>query len=255
MVRLNGTASFTIPNSMSRLWYDHEGVPEVSAHGSLIAVTSADCGGYTGTISMTVTLSWNVVFNGPEIPAITGGAGGSIHPDSGWYDLFTTSDGSWNSGYLTFKMSHGGQMVPFSSAMAGVVYTVDGDTKVTYVDSSKAEQKCSYFSLVIGYDVPGLVLHSTLQHAKDYQRTGDVTNIIPYYTAGKTITPSVPRFKLAEELTIHEEPHDRLSDLETKVDEMFRLMSLHFREKVDDSSERGSHHCSMLSDFEAVGGY
>lgn len=195
LIKLNSTGVINIPPTMARTWYEHEGAVETSSHGSIVAVAASDCGGYTGTLSMTLTLNWAVVFNGPEITLATSSPS-KIHPDSGWSGLFTTSDGSWDSNRLTFKMTHGGNMVPFSAAAPGAVYSPATGTKVLYVKEDKSTGECKFFSLVVGYETPGLVLHATYADAVAYQQSGDATKILPYVDSSDKTTPDVPQFEM-----------------------------------------------------------
>lgn len=228
-IRLNETRHMTLPVVMARNWYDREGAPEVTAHGSIIAAVMSEPGGFTGNLSVTVELHWGVSFDGPELPFSDTPAENYLIPDSGWYNLFTTSDGSWNASYLTFKMHPGGDMAPFSSAQFNAVYTTkDTETKVAYLDANGAAASCEYFSRIKGYGHPGLVLHTSSANAQNYQKTGDTRYCISYKGESDFATPAVPQFKRLA-ITSIQESSDLVQDLSMKVDRL----SIHLDKLLD----------------------
>lgn len=242
VVKLNGTGSIAIPTTMSRTWYQTSGEAEDTSHGTLVVVAASDCGGWTGSLSVVLDLSWTVQFDGPEIPFTNIPSGGKIHPDSGWYDIFTTSDGSWDSQRLTFKMHSGGNMVPFSGAQPGLVYGPVSGSLVYYKKEDGTEAYVKYFSLVKGYSTPGLVCHATYADAVAYQDSGDNSKVLAYNGASRVATPSVPQFEVVTKLTCDEVFDDddsgsvfqpsmgngstvseRLDNLESKIEEILSL--------------------------------
>lgn len=191
-MRLYESKRFSIPTETLTKWYLCDGEVGLSTHGSLVGVVGAAAGGFTGTITVNVTLEWAVEFEGAETPASV--LQDTITCDAGWSNIFTTSDSSFNSERLTFKMHSGGDMVPFSSARSDRYYIPSGGTVVRYVDESKKTVACQFFAKVVGYATPGLLLFSTSEDAVAYVRSGDVTKAIKYTAASAVATPAKPRF-------------------------------------------------------------
>lgn len=119
-----------------------------------------------------------------------------IKPDSGWSNLFTTSDSSFNSERLTLKMHSGGSMCPFSAARLDRVYVPAANplTTVPYYDESSAVKNVVAFARVQGYAVPGLLCFASNKDASEYVKTGDVTKALKYTKAGTYVTPAIPAF-------------------------------------------------------------
>lgn len=244
-IRLNESKTFNIPLTMARAWYDREGSPEVSSHGSLIAAVLSEPGGFSGFLSVTLDLHWSMSFDGPELPFEDIPTETIIKPDSGWYNLFTTSDGSFDTRYLTFKMHAGGDMVPFSMARLGVIYTPYGSTSVNYADANGANKKCDFLSRVRGYGVPGLVLHATQAEAEAYQKTGERGRLLTYNAEGEYTTPNIPMFKeksvvkgcapsSEEELGVLPQTEDSLSEQVLMLATLVRNLTV----KVDELSKK-----------------
>lgn len=181
-----------------------------------------DATGYTGAIGLCVQLHWTIELEGPDNYTVTPSTL-VIHPDAGWTNIFTTSDGSFDSKVLTFKMHNGGDMVPFSAAAPHLVYTNVSGTHVYYNDSAGKEHECRYFARVQGYTTPGFLLFNTKQDALDYIRTGDVKTALQYTSASRLATPAVPSFV---SLATTEEQVGNFSALTTSPDALLRLESL-----------------------------
>lgn len=198
MNRMNQTTVLNIPVATTRKWYLTKGNPDDANHGFINVVVASTTGGYTGSTTFTVTLEWVIEFEGAELGAVS--IDEDITPDTGFQDLFTTSDGSWNSDYLTMKMHHGGQMVPFSAAHQAYVYTNAPGTNVTYYLEDKTTLKtANFFAVIQGYSIPGFVMFASYTDAKDYIRTGDTGKCLKYYTQGPVISPPIPKFRVADE--------------------------------------------------------
>lgn len=116
----------------------------------------------------------------------------SIVPDSGYENLFTTSDSSFDATRLTFKMHAGGSYVPFTAANPGTVYVPADGTVVRYYDEKEKEQTCKWLAKMV--DGAGLLLFSSQSDAQVYIRTGDVTKSLQYFKAGNFTTPAIPKF-------------------------------------------------------------
>lgn len=193
VLRLNETKSMTIPSNPTRKWYFTKGADEDSHHGALFCVVSGQTGGYSGNSTMLLRLDWTIQFEGAEMTHNS--ANDDITPDVGYSDLFTTSDGSFNSKILTFKMHHGGSMVPFSAAKPNKVYEPTQGTVVKYVSSEQGhESTCKFFARVQGYDTPGLLLFASKDDALTYIKTGDEDKCLKYISQGPVISPSIPHF-------------------------------------------------------------
>lgn len=199
IVRVNGTVSLTLPTNITRKWLMTSGTStdeDEYCHGSLHVIASADIGGFTGRMSFQVELDWAISWDGQVVGFAD--ADPTLHfirPDAGWSNIFTTSDGSYDSTILTFKMHHGGDMVPFTEAQDGVVYTVDGtSTMVYYYGSDGKKRTCRFFVRIRGYATPGLALCSTMDDAVAYYKSGDTSKLLKYYAAGDPTTPAIPTF-------------------------------------------------------------
>lgn len=197
MTRLNQTGSLTIPSDTNRKWYVVQGSSDDSDHGQIAVVCSATTGGYVGSTTFTLQLNWTVEFEGAELDAVESDE--FIYPDVGYSDLFTTSDGSWNSDVLTLKMHHGGSMVPFSSAHPGKVYRpAVGTTVKYYLEDKETLKTAEWFAVVQGYSTPGFVMFASRADAVTYIQTGDTAKCLKYYTQGPVATPSRPAFQISE---------------------------------------------------------
>lgn len=220
--RLNQGVSFNIPVETARKWLQTTGDADQTAQGCLIAVVSGQTGGYSGAVTMMLSLEWEVEFESPTLGSSSATPGQTITPDSGWTQLFTTSDGSFDATRLTFKMHHGGDMVPFSAAGPGTVYTVADATRVTYYDETGKQIVCRYFARVQGYSVPGFLLFSSYADARAYITTGDVTKALVYNKAGDEVTPAIPTFKPITQVELASLGHE--SDLERRVNQLTTLV-------------------------------
>ncbi|QKK35401.1 hypothetical protein [Erysiphe necator associated nodavirus 5] len=200
VMRLGATAAMSLPLVMSRRWYETDGDTqdeEEFSHGSICCVVAATTGGYAGqSLSVIVELDWKVQFEGPKLPDRVEYTPGVIMPDNGWYNLFTTSDGSFDAGRLTFKMHEGGNMVPFSSAQPDVAYCPDIGTHVYAVTEDNKVSEVNWFAKVKNYVVPGLLCFASKADCKAYIESGDVSKAMKYVAASKYTTPRVPRFKV-----------------------------------------------------------
>lgn len=192
-MRVNETKSLSIPMEMSRKWYHTAGAAEESSHGSIVAAASSTISGMTGSFQVQVMLDWAMEFEGPEFAAEADGGLDDITCDDGWYHLFTTSDSSFDSARLTFKMTAGGSMVPFSASRPGYVYQPVGT--VQYYDEAGTLRNCNWFSQVQDYGTSGLVLHASKEDAVDYVKTGNKEKILPFKKEGPWVKPDYPHFK------------------------------------------------------------
>lgn len=194
-LRLHETKTFVIPPEVTRKWYFTVGSLEDSAHGALIGVVASPCGGFTGSVGVNVILDWVVQFEGADTPSRGGSVDSdTVKPDSGWSNLFTTSDGDWDSGRLTLKMHSGGAMCPFSAARQDHVYTPASGTKVPYIDETGKTQHVAAFAVIQGFATPGFACFASEANAVSYVKTGDVDKVLAYKAAGDYATPAVPIF-------------------------------------------------------------
>lgn len=198
MARVDQPSSLSIPYQTTTRWLDTEATPMSSSHGSVAIVLISPPTGVSGNISFPILLHWDVEWQGRKLD-IQAGPQGKISPDSGYSDLFTTSDSSFDSTILTFKAHAGGSMVPFHMSAPGAVYTTMGtSTVVYYVDAESQRQEARWFSRVVGFEIPGLVLHTSEEEAKSYQHTGDKQHCIHYKAAGDYVKPSRPVFAVRQ---------------------------------------------------------
>lgn len=196
-----------IPCESSQKWYLAEpNDSEDSTHGTLVVAVVSPLAGVTGSVGVALTLDWTIEWEGTDITS-TSQIAAVIRPDIGYENIFTDSDGSYDATHLTFKMHAGGSMVPFTSAQPGLVYTVEGKTRVPYYDSAGGNHECKWFSRM--KDGPGLLCFSSKEDALSYVRTGDINKALPYTKAGEYTTPSTPTFKEVAVQKILEEIEER----------------------------------------------
>lgn len=193
-MRLHESRTLSVPAEMTQKWYHCDGSPETSTHGSVLVVVAAPVGGFDGSVGLTITLEWSVAFEGIEMPGTQSAIDDVIRPDAGWSNLFTTSDGSFESSVLTLKMHSGGAMAPFSAARSDHVYEPTADTVVKYYDTTGQLLTAKYFARVHGYAIPGLLLFSTREDAVSYVVSGDTTKALKFSKAGPVSTPALPKF-------------------------------------------------------------
>lgn len=195
VVRFDQSCSFSVPTETAMRWLQTEGPDRDQAHGSVMIVLISPPSGIKGSVTLPMMLDWEVEWQGRKLE-LGASADSRIVPDSGYSNLFTTSDSSFDSTILTFKSHAGGSMVPFHQAHPGSIYTTSGTTTVVlYVDKDSQAQKCTWFSRVVGYEIPGLVLHSSQTEAQEYQRTGDKQHCLVYQSSGAYVTPARPEFR------------------------------------------------------------
>lgn len=242
IVRLNATATLNIPCETSRKWYQTNGDLDQTAQGSIVACIVSTLGGFEGYVSISLTLDWRVEFEGPSIAILEGPViDTEITPDSGWSNLFTTSDGSFDAERLTFKMHHGGDMAPWSSARHGVVYGPSGKTVIPYVREDGTAGKCFYLAKISNYSIPGMLLFSSYEKARAYITTGDLTNAIKYTSQGDEVTPAIPLLKAVTQNNRVSEPLDssrRIASLENAVRDLTAQMRPPRSEVVDQATSR-----------------
>lgn len=200
MIRLDQSASFEVPCQSAFKWYVTDEGEIEGSHGSVIASLISAPSGIRGSITVCLSVEWTIEWQGRKL-AQSVSEGRKIQPDSGYSSLFTTSDSSYDSSVLTFKAHAGGSMVPFSLARPGAVYTLGAGVHVPYVDEQGQSKEAAWFSLVVGYTIKGLVLHSSEGDASDYQRSGDIKYCLKYKAAGGYVTPARPSF-LEKPLTV-----------------------------------------------------
>lgn len=225
VVKLNETKTMTLPTETARKWYHTTGGLDESAHGSLHFVVAASTGGYSGSVTYSIHIDWEIELEGMTLPPLWQSSGGSrITPDAGWERVFTTSDGAFDAEVLTLKCHPGGEMTHFSAAKMGVVYKPASGTVVPYVDGAGKVQNVSYFSKVQNYAVPGLLCFATWDDADAYSRSGDLGKVLKYHAAGAWATPDIVTFVDAPaKATLRErELESRVVELESQL-KGFRL--------------------------------
>lgn len=225
VLRLSSSGNLSIPVATTRKWYHTSGADEDSYHGQIAIVSATPTGGYSGSsVGVTIELDWRVEFEGEDLPDADATPDNTIYADAGWTNLFTTSDGSFNSSVLTFKEHSGGSMAPFSAARYGVVYTTAANSSVTYYDSSGKEQRVKYFTRISSYDTPGLILFATFQDARDYISSGSIDKALKYHSAGKICIPPSPGFEPTSSVMVQDPAVDRIAELENLVHKLMRKL-------------------------------
>lgn len=227
-MRLHESRTLSIPTDTLTKWYVCDGHPELSTHGTVVVVLAARPGGFTGSLGLNITLEWKVQFTGIEMPGESAALDDVIQPDSGWTNLFSTSDGSFNAERLTLKMHSGGDMAPFSAARQDHIYVLTSGESLQYYDESSQLKQVPYFARVQNFSVPGLLCFATREDAKAYITGGDITKAIKYTKAGPVGTPAILKFKGGEAKDITEIPPAR------SISELRELINAIHQSKVSD---------------------
>lgn len=251
VVRFDQAATFEVPCGLTTKWLLTEGTPENISHGTFIAAVITPPVGIKGAVTVPLILNWHVEWQGRKLAsAILSNQ--ILTPDTGYQNLFTTSDSGFDATILTFKMHSGGSMVPFSHALPGVVYTSVEGTVVYYVNNNGQNAECRYFSRILNYETPGLVLHTSAAEGLEYQRTADLTHCIHYVGASNTAKPAIPKFKSVRDQSDEPlpAPVSELDSLRQQVDHLrqlveklttaepnFRLSPRHLPQEVEGSFE------------------
>lgn len=241
LVRMDSNASFLIPPAAAYKWYQTDSQGPLGDHGAVVAILVAPPTGIKGSVAITVVLDWVVEWSGRKLEVPTSGPRSVLKPDPGYTNMWTTSDGSFDAAILTFKTHAGGEMVPFSRALPGQVFTTKGTTTVVpYISEDGSEKKAEWFSLVIGYTVKGLVLHANEANAHEYQRTGDRAMCLHYKGPGNYVTPASPEFKVLV-APVHLPPPTSEELLRRRVEELeraLRKLDLDFPEPASEIRNR-----------------
>jgi hypothetical protein len=215
-------AVLQLPSSATHKWYTFEGSDADETHGVFFVLLAGSVN--SASVTATVMLRWSITFDGPEMQVQ--GNIASIYPEHDWVPIFTDSVGDWlDGGFLTFKHSEGGAVVPWENAQPGVVYTTArSSTYITYKVSSGADIKLNYFSLMRGSALynRALVPHLTLEDAKKYQETGANQYLVPYYAAGNWVKPDQPILKPVLETRLTSV--SKVRSLEGRIEELETLI-------------------------------
>lgn len=185
---LGSKLMLNVPVDSARKWYDADSpVLGEGAHGTFALVAASEVGGYTGNMGVTISLSWQVEFEGATLPPVPAAGGATkIWPDAEWagLSLFTTSSAEYSSSILTIKAHSGGGIVTYSGAAYGAVYKIAQEGALKYVKSDGKTENVTYASRARDTDQPWLVLHATYQDGKDYQTSGAEGKCLAYTAAG-----------------------------------------------------------------------
>lgn len=216
IVKLSERTVFPIPTETSRRWLQTNGDIDQCAQGTLVIVVTAAIGGFSGFLTGNISLEWDVEFEGPEpLPPSMAPGEVAIKPDVGWSNLFTTSDGSFDATLLTFKMHHGGDMCPWSSARLGIIYGPTQSTVVPYVDSAGNTKKCVYFTRIAEYKIPGMLLFATYEDARKYVTSGSLDSALKYHAGGSECTPAIPMLKPVTAASLED---DKFAQMEQTIE-------------------------------------
>lgn len=217
VVSLSSSKTFLLPTQTDKRWLETDGSD--SAHGSIVVVLLGPPIATNAKIGVMITLKWVIEFSGRELYGAES-SGEEIRPADGWQDLFTTSDSSYDSTVLTFKMHSGGSMCPWPAARPNVVYRNHTGSYIFYNDSEGAEKYANYFTRVIGHGTPGMVLHASEADALAYLKTGDKKKCLQYFSAGRICKPTVPvldSFKFNSKTPTGLKESTQIAELESKV--------------------------------------
>lgn len=244
VVRFDQSALLNIPSGATYKWYQTDGLLDVTSHGTLLLVLISPPVGLSGSISIPFVLDWDIEWSGRKLNPLPS-RGGKIMPDPGYENIFTTSDSDYDSSILTFKMHPGGSMVPFSGATIGAVYKIAEGSVAYYMNSEGRATKVYYFSRVIGFHIPGFVLHPDEQSAIKYQQTGDKAYCLHYHSASDYAKPARPVF---EQLVIRDalpQPTSELESLRQQIDAL-RLQISQMRATSEEAED-------SVKDFQMLG--
>ncbi|APG76968.1 hypothetical protein [Hubei permutotetra-like virus 5] len=197
VVRLNNSVVLNIPTEMPTKWYHCDGIPELTSHGTLVIMVSAQTGGFDGFLSSTVHLEWRVQFEGIEMPAVIDAAE-ILRPDPGWNPpFFTTSDGGYDGSRLILKEHPGGDMVFFSAGRYDTIYgPADGEPPIYAHLENGSSTEVKHFAIVQNYVHKGLACFNSLEEARSYVLTGSPDKIMRYIKAGDY--SNISKFKIIE---------------------------------------------------------
>lgn len=235
-MRVNETRAFRVPTEASQRWYQlSTSDPGESRHGTFVVAVASPVAGITGQIGIAMTLKWDIEWEGPHYEN-NGASDSVITPDAGYQNIYTDSDGGVDATRLTFKMHAGASYVPFTAAIVGAVYSVAGSTRVPYYDEAGTLKYCTWFARML--DGAGLWCFSSQAKAQEYNRTGDITAVLPYKKAGEYTVPVVPTFKFVP-VTV-EAPDVGLIPVRTEVEDARLIGLLHRVLKDLGSRPRGT---------------
>lgn len=217
VARFDQSAVLNIPPGAAYKWYQTDGLLDVTSHGTLLLVLISPPVGLSGSITVPFVLEWDIEWSGRKLNPLPY-RGGKIMPDPGYENIFTTSDSDYDSNILTFKMHPGGSMVPFSGSTIGAVYKIADGSTAYYNDSDGRPTKAIYFSRVIGFHIPGFVLHPDEQSAVKYQQTGDKAYCLHYHSASDYAKPARPVFQQLVVRDALPQPTSELESLRQQID-------------------------------------
>jgi hypothetical protein len=171
---------------------------EDTAHGRVVVAVLSPLSNVDGNMAVTVHLDWNIVFDGPSIPAGSTSSGTNIYAGSGFESYFTDSTASWADGKkLTLKAHEGGQIVPFLGIQHGVIYQIDTVARLSYklkpVDGVSAVKPIKYGVAIAGSTFGnGMAVFDDITSAESYIKSSDTSYCLDYYAAGEVVQPENP---------------------------------------------------------------
>lgn len=183
--------TLSLPTDTTQKWYIcRPGHGVESDHGIVVAVLAAKVAAENITINF--KLDWTVEFSSPEVPESIEEV--EIYPDPDYIPIFTDSVSDWQGGTkLTFKHKSGGSVVPWVGIKPGYVYVPAKEVKIPYAESSTKTDTVKAISVIKDFIYPsGAACHKTVEDAKEYQKTGDISKVITYVEAGDYVTPTFP---------------------------------------------------------------
>ena len=213
------------PPSQQWLQFD----TEEEFHGTLHVILDSPLVGVSGTIRMTLTVSWSVLFDGPQTPTSDG-----LYANDAWTPYFSDSVSDWGGGkYLTLKHKEGGSVVPFPGLSLDHLYKVDGPGIPIYWSSggSAPQESHFHFGAAIGGQYPtGLAIFKTIEGAKTFIKDRkDLSHCTEYVKAGSLVEPVNPAWRSIEKVITTDvesmasalsEAHARISALEKVVGQL-----------------------------------
>lgn len=164
---------------------------EDSRFGELLAVVVSGIQGFSGSVSVMVTLDWVVRFENPDLPSQQE-VEEAIVADEGYYPYFTSySTHLTNADRLTiFSSTNGGygNIARFSEALPDTIYVPVKEDALKYYSSSSNEKYVA--ALVRMKEVPDPLMwcFANINDAKDYVKASTVSSVIKWTKDGDWTT-------------------------------------------------------------------
>lgn len=195
-------ATLIVPPQTSQRWlFVNSKNDEDCDHGAVFVILSGAVGNLTADskISFNINLDWVVEVDGRVTkPSITQEY---IYAEDGYTPYFTDSSSDWaQSQKLTLKHKEGGSIVPFPTALEGVVYKFMGKT-LPYVLADGKTSEIKYGVKIFNHYSNGLAVFPTSLSASNYAKSKSDSDCVNFKTAGDFVSPYNPAWIRFSEYT------------------------------------------------------